>query len=600
MADRADPEPIRDKAMFALAGSMALVVILAAAADVSARLAGHRLRHSDPLPALEAFAHFGDPSLAWHAPVGSPLLYWTLTFGLLALVGFVGLGCRRVFGSSHSRLRLAADDPDSIEGLATRRQVLTAAGDRALRRRATTLRPSLRRPRATDVGFRLGYSRGVGCWVSVEDSITVLGPPRSGKGYHIVIPAILDYPGPVVTTSTRPDNLEVTMTDRARLGPVAVFDPERLAAGAPSVLRWDPARGCDEAETAMVRAGVLCANQDYSAVKDGSYWQQQTMLGVRCLLHAAAVSGRGAASLYEWSLSAPHAKEALQILRNTPAAIPLWATGLDSIISSDPKHRDDIWSMVTNAFSALADPKVLAAVSPSPGERFDPLSFLRDKGTLYLLGSAGTKEHTGTSTLVAAMIEDIVHTARHLAAASPGARLDPPLGLILDEAANYPLPSLPGLISEGGGTGITTMAVLQSLAQARERWGRDEAQAIWDSSIVKVILGGGSNADDLTDISKMLGERTVRQRSKTRPAGGGTSWSESDRQEPIMEPAMMRTLIFGRALLLLRSAPPIMLSLQPWSGRPDAGNLQAHKAQIEAAIQETASAELEKRRLRET
>ena len=155
---------------------------------------------------------------------------------------------------------------------------------------------------------------------------------------------------------------------------------------------------------------------------------------------------------------------------------------LDAIISSDPKRRDDIWSMVSNAFSALADPKVLAAVSPGPDEQFDPARFLREQGTLYLLGTAGSKEATGTAGLVSALIEDVVNVARRLAAGSPGSRLDPPLGLILDEAANYPLPSLAALMSEGGGTGITTLAVLQTLAQARHRWGRDEAQAIWDSS----------------------------------------------------------------------------------------------------------------------
>lgn len=48
----------------------------------------------------------------------------------------------------------------------------------------------------------------LGCGLS-----KVIGPPRSGKGLHIVIPAILDAPGPVVTTSTRPDNL-----DRSRFG----------------------------------------------------------------------------------------------------------------------------------------------------------------------------------------------------------------------------------------------------------------------------------------------------------------------------------------------------------------------------------------------
>ena len=69
------------------------------------------------------------------------------------------------------------------------------------------------------------------CGRRVEDSILVIGPPRSGKGAHIVINAILDAPGAVVTTSTRPDNLTTTLRARRRRGPVAVFDPQQLAAG---------------------------------------------------------------------------------------------------------------------------------------------------------------------------------------------------------------------------------------------------------------------------------------------------------------------------------------------------------------------------------
>ena len=110
---------------------------------------------------------------------------------------------------------------------------------------------------------------------------------------------------------------------------------------------------------------------------------------------------------------------------------------------------------------------------------------------------------------MAALIEDLIDAARRLAARSPRQRLDPPLALLLDEAANYPLPSLPSLMSEGGGSGITTMAVLQSLAQARDRWGTEAAQAIWDSAIVKIVLGGSSDADDLSDLSRLVGERAV-------------------------------------------------------------------------------------------
>lgn len=52
-------------------------------------------------------------------------------------------------------------------------------------------------------------------WSSVEDSTLILGPPRSGTGLHLVINAILDAPGAVVTTSTRPDNIAATLAARS-------------------------------------------------------------------------------------------------------------------------------------------------------------------------------------------------------------------------------------------------------------------------------------------------------------------------------------------------------------------------------------------------
>src|SRR5699024_11718957 len=110
--------------------------------------------------------------------------------------------------------------------------------------------------------------------------------------------------------------------------------------------------------------------------------------------------------------------------------------------------------------------------------------------------------------LVAASAKDPTATARKPAARSRGARLDPPLLLALDEIGNLaPLPSLPTLMAEGGGTGITCLPVLQSLAQAREKWSENQASAIWDASIVKIILGGASNSKDLQDLSTLIGER---------------------------------------------------------------------------------------------
>src|SRR5690625_5715770 len=132
-----------------------------------------------------------------------------------------------------------------------------------------------------------------------------------------------------------------------------------------------------------------------------------------------------------------------------------------------PTARYSIWQGDSLALAALADPRVLDAVTPGPDEQFDPETFLTEQGTLYLLATGAGAG--ASASLVAAFVEDLIETARRLAARSPGARLDPPLLLALDENGNLaPLPTPPTPLAEGGGTGITTMPVLQSLAQDRK------------------------------------------------------------------------------------------------------------------------------------
>src|SRR2546430_11795074 len=139
--------------------------------------------------------HWRDPSVAWGQPVGPALLYWTVTAALLLLVLVAVTALVHAIRRSSERERPASQ---SVEGLASRGQVKRAAGERSLVSRSGSLRPMLRTPRPGDPGHSLGRSRGVRCWASAEDSIVILGPPRSGKGLHLVIPMILDAPGAVI------------------------------------------------------------------------------------------------------------------------------------------------------------------------------------------------------------------------------------------------------------------------------------------------------------------------------------------------------------------------------------------------------------------
>ena len=560
----------------------ALSSVLRFAGTLAAWASGAEQPRGGLADGLRVVQHPGDPNAALGTAGISPIAYWSTVAAMLVFTaGCAWLVWRLITGFRHRATR----DPRRLAGVATARDVAQSASSKALLARGQTLRPSLARPQAHDLGYLLGRSRGHEVWSSIEDSTLILGPPRSGKGLHVVINAILDAPGAVITTATRPDNIAATLRARERLGPVAVFDPQRLAEGLPSGLRWSPVRGCQNPLTAMIRATGLASATGLSSggVESGGFWEGKTRTALQALLHAAALDGRTPRELFNWTLSPSAAGDAVAILAGHPEAAAGWADSLESTIQSDPRTRDSIWMGVSLSLSCLADPRVLDAVSPDPGEDFDPRNFLTTNGTLYLLA---TGAGAGASwSLVAAFIEDLVETARHLAATSPGARLDPPLLLALDEIGNLsPLPSLPVLMAEGGGTGITTMPILQSLSQARDKWGDQAAGAIWDASIVKVILGGTSSARDLQDLSALIGERDEQTDTISVGDHGSRSLQRSTRRVSVMPPETIRTLPFGTGLVLLRSAPPLVTSLRPWTERNDAAHTAQDRSRVEQEL----------------
>lgn len=126
--------------------------------------------------------------------------------------------------------------------------------------------------------------------------------------------------------------------------------------------------------------------------------------------------------------------------------------------------------------------------------------------------------------------------------------------------------------------------MFEMTTQARDKWGDHAAGAIWDASIVKIILGGTSAARDLQDLSALIGERDERTDTVSIGDHGSRSLQRSTRRVSVMPPETIRTLPFGTALVLLRSAPPIVTDLRSWTARPDADQLRDNRSAVESAL----------------
>jgi type IV secretory pathway TraG/TraD family ATPase VirD4 len=437
-------------------------------------------------------------------------------------------------------------------------------GASAVRRSTKRLHPTLaeRAQRSLIGGPRLGRIKhaGLPIYASVEDSILLVGPPGAGKGTGFVYRAVADAPGSVVATSTKPDVLLNTVALRqAEERRVWVFDPQEIS-GWPEVLRWSPTRGCDDPTTAIVRAaGMAEASQVGKGVTNGDFWAGQTAAVIRCYLHAAALADKTAIDVLRWTRN-PKAEEPITILHEHRGAAEGWGDELAEQKAAPPNHVGSVWAGVRRAFDSLADPRVARACSPRPGEGFDPEQFIRDGDTLYLLGS--NKATLSVAPLVVALIEDIVETGRRMAAESPGERMPLPMTLALDEVANIaPLPSLPYVLGDGRGHGFQTVVVFQSLAQARSRWGVEEAEVIWDTCTCRMILPGLASQRDGKMISDLLGEydEISHRRSRGR---GATSYNEDIRSRAAVPVHAVRQLKPGTFLLIYRHLKPIAGQLE--------------------------------------
>lgn len=145
-----------------------------------------------------------------------------------------------------------------------------------------------------------------------------------------------------------------------------------------------------------------------------------------------------------------------------------------------------------------------------------------------------------------------------------GHPLDPPLLLVVDEAGNTPLRSLPEYASTLGGIGVLLVTVWQSVAQIEAAYGR-QADTILTNHLTKLFYAGLSDGASLRYVAQVLGDaevETVTQSTPDRLGRGSLQWSTS--RVPLAPPHALRQMRPGDALLLHGTLPPAHVRTRPF------------------------------------
>ena len=564
-------------------GIIGLAWLAWAAARLAAALVGGRVPPFGTRWA-SALAH-GHTEQTWP---GTPTPLVAVTGGVLAaLLAAAAVIAWRVIAR---RITQPGDPVAALSRDRSIRQLAQApAADAAIR-----LRPSLTGAHSgslapSDIGLLLGGlqqpgGNGPDMYTSWEDTLLAFMGPRSGKTTSVAIPYVLSAPGPVVATSIRADLWAATAELRAATGSaVWVFDPQHITA-AGQRWWWNPLAGLTTVEAAHRLACHFVLTVDDNTKRD--IWGPAAQELLTSLLLAAAASWRTLRDVSRW-LDDPGSPTAAELLDD--AGYRALGSSLRGAQHGAPETRDGIYQTARTAAKCLHDEEIMAWVTPPRHARllppFDPARFTVTRDVLYLV----TESRSAASPLIAGLTDYAMRAGRRRAEQS-GGRLDPPMVLVLDEAANIcRIADLPDLYSHLGGRGMIPVTILQTYEQGVTVWGEPGMAALWGSATKKVIGAGVDSPRLARDVAVLVGHHDVPVRSIS-VGDGRTSEQISFQRRLILEAADIRAIKRGTALLLATGTRPALIDLRPWHASPDAPLIDAARLRAEAGIQHAARA----------
>jgi type IV secretion system protein VirD4 len=198
------------------------------------------------------------------------------------------------------------------------------------------------------------------------------------------VPGILDWQGPLLATSVKPDVLRATMAQRARKGEVIIIDP--LGASGEQAAQWTPLASCGTWAGAQQMAVMLANAIEQTPTEEQRpehrFWKTMGTKFLAPMLYAAATKGLTMRDVLHW-LDTREDDRVTEILEATgvQAAQDAW----NSSQWRGERARDSLYATAKEVLHVYGNERVAAWTE---GHHLDIDYFLRGENTVYLYAPA--------------------------------------------------------------------------------------------------------------------------------------------------------------------------------------------------------------------
>ncbi|MEZ5407270.1 MAG: type IV secretory system conjugative DNA transfer family protein [Acidimicrobiales bacterium] len=391
-------------------------------------------------------------------------------------------------------------------------------------------------------------------------AVIAFGPTGSGKTASLAVPAILEWDGPALVCTSKPDLVHLSWDGRCdRGGQTWLFDPSATmkrpgsGPGSRHPMRrygWSPLQAIAALPREPGETELSWRTRQWALAR------RTAEMMVQASGHATGRGGNESGTRAAAQLLAP------MVLAAVAAEQPMgqvadWLDRRDERAVTAGLARVGVAdAMATWESGRALDPSTAAAASQTLSLTMAPYldpglaGLPRDDqaqinvrhlldgrpNTLYLYAASDQGERF--QPLLATLLSQAADAALARAASSPGGALNPPLLVVIDGTVHCTPPAVLDQLANAGssGAGVQVLSLFTGLLQLERAFGREQALRTADNHRARLALPSLDDTPTLSYLSSISRD--------------GGAWI------PVLQD--------GEAVLLHGELPPLSLTLRPW------------------------------------